>query len=74
MGKLMWEYHMISNPTNFFFHLRNMYIRRKLLKFVWRTIRLHHKMLSAKSKALTGHFSRYAVSYEQQTSGSSRHP
>jgi hypothetical protein len=32
--------------------------RRKLLTFVWRTMRLHHKMLSAKSKALTGHFSR----------------
>lgn len=30
------------------------------MRAVWRMLRLHHKVLVAKTRAVTGHFSRYA--------------
>ena len=47
---------LYGNPLSLLYCVHT---RRKLLKFVWRTMRLYHKSLAAKSKALTGHFSRY---------------
>jgi len=35
--------------------------RRRLLRQVWRLLRLHHKVLKAKARAVTGHFSRFTL-------------
>lgn len=35
------------------------YIRRKLIRKVWRGFKMHRKMLKTKAIAVTGHFSRF---------------
>lgn len=35
--------------------------RRKILKAVWRMLRMHHRVILAKTKAVTGHFSRSEI-------------